>query len=113
MIVYIVCAEVPWDSYHQVVLATLNEKEADTVISEQNAKHEPDCQTQRATESDWDECFCRKYHKHTLPLKGVMPRIRTLITTAHELGVLSEITGNADKEDKSSLGSGKGNSEGN
>lgn len=70
MIVYIVCAEVPWDSYHQVVLATLNEKEADTVISEQNAKHEPDCQTQRATESDWDECFCRKYHKHSMPLQG-------------------------------------------
>jgi hypothetical protein len=92
VIVYVVCAEVPYDSYHQLVLATLNQKEADNAISEQNAKHEPDCRTQRATWSDFDECFCKRYHKHSVPLKGLMPRIRRFVRAAADLGVLSELS---------------------
>lgn len=79
MLVYVVCAEVPYDSYHQVVLATLNIQEAKKAISEQNAKHDPDCRTQRATESDWDECFCKQYHMHSVSLLGWAEKLKALL----------------------------------
>jgi hypothetical protein len=70
MLVYVVCLEVEYDSYHQCVLATLNKTEAEKLVNERNAQHDPGCQTQRSTWSDFDECFCKRAHMHEMPLSG-------------------------------------------
>lgn len=78
MLVYVVCSFVAWDSYHQVVLATLDKKEAEKKVADFNAKHEDGCTTQRPTWSDYDECFCKRLHMHELPLRGVVGKLRRL-----------------------------------
>ena len=90
MIVYVVCAEVERDSYHQVVLATLNKTEAEKSVNDFNAKHDPGCRTQRETESDWDECFCIRRHLHELPLHGWSRKLRQLVKLKMSMEKLHE-----------------------
>jgi hypothetical protein len=95
VICYVICAEVAYDSYHQTIMVTLDKEEADKKVNDFNDKHDPECKACLPGGSDWDECFCKRYHMHTLPVKGIMPRIRQLIVTAHELGVMSELSGSS------------------
>lgn len=76
MIAYVVCEHVEYDSYHQTVLATLDETEATKFVNSFNAKHEPGCLTQRPTWSDFDECFCKRRHMHKMILGGLPRNVR-------------------------------------
>lgn len=76
--VYVVCAEVPWDSYHKCILVTLDKAEAEKKVRKANKKHEKGCRTQRKTWSDYDECFCKRLHMHEMPLRGVPPEMSDL-----------------------------------
>jgi hypothetical protein len=95
MVVYVVCAEVPWDSYHSLILVTLAKTEAENTVNDFNAKHDPECRAYEPGGSDWDECFCKRYHLHSVPLKGLMPRIRSLIKAAQDLDLLSVLSGDS------------------
>jgi hypothetical protein len=92
MLVYVVCAEVPFDSYHSLVLVTLDKSEADKTVNGFNAEHEPDCRTQRVTWSDYDECFCRRYHMHSVSVKGIMPRIRGILQEMNDTRLVTDLS---------------------
>lgn len=55
MKVYVICAHVEWDSYHQVIFVTVDKEEVERWFSEHNNTEEYDIQ----------------YHMHELPLKGI------------------------------------------
>lgn len=77
MICYVVCAEVPWDSYHQCIMTTLDKQEADKTVNAFNAKHDPECKAYLPGGSDWDECFCKRYHMHEMDLRGTSGKLVT------------------------------------
>lgn len=94
MLAYVVCAEVFMDSYHSLVLVTLDREEAENLVKEHNAKHDPECYEMFKDYHREEKCCgCRLYHMHTIPIKGIMPRFRNLVRELAKRGLLSQMSG--------------------
>lgn len=61
MTVYVICANVEWDSYHQVILVTLDYDEALACMEDWNNSH---------------DVYDIQRHLHALPLSGLSPDVR-------------------------------------
>lgn len=72
MLVYVVCASVAWDSYHSVVLATLDKAEAELSVAAVNNSHDEDC---LAPVEGYTECVYIRRHLHELPLHGTAGKL--------------------------------------
>lgn len=75
MVVYVVCAESAWDSYHSLILVTLDKTEAEEKVNNFNAKHDEECTVDNLFSKG---CFCIRYHAHETPLKGITDKVRRL-----------------------------------